>query len=138
MSEVEPFLLDYPEGIREQAQILRALVHKAVPDSLERVRPGWRLIGYDVQLGSRKRYFAYVAPEPEHVHLGFEHGILLRDPMHVLEGAHLALRKVRYLTYRPGEPIPERRALSFIRQAAALASLDAPDRMAMAAEFARR
>ncbi len=79
-----------------------------------------------------------MAPEPEHVHLGFEHGILLRDETHVLEGAHLSLRKVRYLTYRPGEQIPERRALDFIRRAAALASLDAPDRMAMAEELARR
>ena len=90
----DAFLEAYPRGIHEAANELRAVVRRAVPDAIERVRPGWRLIGYDVPVGRRTRYFAYVAPEPLHVHLGFEFGIAMADPDRMLEGAHLRLRKV--------------------------------------------
>ena len=70
----EAFLSGYPDGIRVAAETLRAIVRRAVPDSIEGVRGGWRLIGYEVPVGRRSRYFAYVAPEPIHVHLGFEYG----------------------------------------------------------------
>jgi hypothetical protein len=71
------------------------------------MRTGWRLIGYDVPVGSRSKYFAFVAPEVEHVHLGFEYGVWMTDPEHLLRGAHLSLRKVRFVTYEPGDLIPE-------------------------------
>ena len=59
----EIFLEGYPPGIRSAAERLCAVVREAVPDAIERVRPGWRLIGYDVPVGKRTRYFAFVAPE---------------------------------------------------------------------------
>ena len=93
-----------------------------MPDALERVRTGWRLIGYDVPLGRRSRYFAFVVPEPEHVHLGFEYGILMPDPDAILQGAHLDLRKVRFVTYRPGDRIPTRVLKRYTRVAADLAA----------------
>ena len=102
----ELFLEAYPPGIRRAAEQLRAVVKQAVPDAIERVRLGWRLIGYDVPVGRRSRYFAFVWPEPEHAHLGFEYGIWMDDPDNLLRGAHLNLRKVRFVTYEPGEPIP--------------------------------
>ena len=83
----ELFLAAYPDDIRSQADILRSLVRRAVPGVLERVRPGWRLVGYAIPVGRRSRYFAYVAPEPEHVHIGFEYGVLMADPQRLLEGA---------------------------------------------------
>ena len=60
----ELFLSAYPPDIRELAERLRGSVSEAVPDAIERVRIGWRLIGYDVPVGSRTRYFAFVAHEP--------------------------------------------------------------------------
>jgi len=68
----ELFLEAYPPEIRVIAERLRDVVRQAVPEAVERVRTGWRLIGYDVPVGRRTRYFAFVAPEPEHVHLGFD------------------------------------------------------------------
>ena len=68
----EAFLAGYPDGIRAAAETLRAIVRRAVPEAIESVRGGWRLIGYEVPVGRRTRYFAYVAPEPIHVHLGFD------------------------------------------------------------------
>ncbi len=99
------------------------MVHAAVPEAIERVRTGWRLIGYDVPVGRRTRYFAFVAPEPEHVHLGFANGVWLDDPGGLLLGAHLDLRKVRFVTYEPGDTIPTDALLRFTREAADLAAM---------------
>ena len=93
-----------PIGIRALAERLRVAVRRAEPDAIERVRPGWRLIGYDVASGGRTAYFAYVAPEPEHVHLGFEWGALMADPHGRLIGEGIT-RQVRWLTYRPGDRV---------------------------------
>ena len=53
---------------------------------MERVRVGWHLIGYDLPLRRYGVYFAYVAPEPVHVHLGFEWGVFMSDPQGLLAG----------------------------------------------------
>jgi hypothetical protein len=119
-------LLDgYPAEIRDIAERLRGVVREAVPDGIERVRPGWRLIGYDVPVGRRTRYFAFVAPEPEHVHLGFEYGVWMTDPDGLLLGAHLNLRKVRFLTYVPGDHVTNDVLVRYTREAAELAELAA-------------
>lgn len=101
----DAFLSGYSPSIRDVAERLRDVVCEAVPEAIERVRVGWRLIGYDVPVGRRTRYFAFVAPEPEHVHLGFEYGIWMDDPDGLLRGAHLDLRRgpLRHLpARRPG------------------------------------
>ena len=116
------FLSGYAAEIREVAERLRTVVHDAVPEAIERVRSGWRLIGYDIPVGRRTRYFAFVAPEPEHVHLGFEYGIWMADPDGLLLGAHLDLRKVRFVTYRPGDLIPTDVLERYTREAAELAA----------------
>lgn len=117
------FLSGYPPEIRDLADRLRGIVREAVPEAVERVRAGWRLIGYDVPMGRRTRYFAFVAPERAHVHLGFEHGIWMTDPDGILLGAHLDLRKVRYTTYEPGDDIPSATLVRYTREAADLATL---------------
>jgi len=126
----ELFLEGYPPGIRAAAERLRGIVTQAVPDAIERVRPGWRLIGYEVPAGKRSRYFAFVAPEVEHVHLGFEYGVWMADPDNLLRGAHLNLRKVRFVTYEPGDPIPELALIEYTRDGAALATMSRADRLA--------
>jgi hypothetical protein len=125
------FLASYPDRIRAAADRLRALVRQVVPDAVERVRPGWRLIGYDLPVGRRSVYFAYVAPEPIHVHLGFEVGVFMRDPDRLLEGAHLRLRKVRYLTFAASQAIPEAAVLGLIREAALVAALSREQRLSL-------
>lgn len=132
MESIPPglFLEGYPPGIRRAAERLRAVVKQAVPDAIERVRPGWRLIGYDVPVGGRSKYFAFVSPEIEHVHLGFECGVWMADPDHLLRGAHLKLRKVRFVTYEPGDPIPESALVEYTRDAARLATMSREERLA--------
>ena len=120
----------YSPEIRDIAERLRRVVREDVPDAIERVRFGWRLIGYDVPVGRRTRYFAFVAPEPEHVHLGFEYGAWMTDPDGLLLGAHLDLKKVRFVTLRPGEPIPTGDLVALTLEAAALAALGPSGRLA--------
>ena len=127
----DAFLGAYPRGIREGANQLRAIVKRAVPDAIERVRLGWRLIGYDLPVGRDTRYFAWVAPEPEHVHLGFQFGTFMADPDRMLEGAHLRLRKVRYVTFTAGQAIPREALVELTREAARLATMSAGERFAL-------
>ncbi len=122
------FLAGYSPPIADLAERLRDVVRAAVPEALERVRTGWRLIGYDVPAGRRTRYFAFVAPEPEHVHLGFEYGVWMEDPDRLLRGVHLNLKKVRYLTYEPGDAIPIDALIRYTGEAAALAVLRPSER----------
>lgn len=122
----ELLLSGYPPEIGAIAERLRSVVFEAVPEAVERVRAGWRLIGYDVPAGRRTRYFAFVAPEPEHVHLGFEYGTRMSDADGLLRGAHLNLRKVRFVTYEPGDSIPTMALVRYTREAADLALMGRP------------
>jgi hypothetical protein len=128
----EALLAGYPWEIQAQAATLRALLRQAVPDAVERVRGGWRLIGYEVPLGKRHRYFAWISPEPIHIHLGFEYGAWMADPDRRLEGSHLKLRKVRFLTFRPGDAIPEPACLELLHEAVRVAALSRDERLALA------
>ncbi|HEV8516150.1 MAG TPA: DUF1801 domain-containing protein [Candidatus Limnocylindrales bacterium] len=131
-TDIDLFLADFPDPIRESAETLRAIVNRTVPDAIERLRAGWRLIGYDVAAGRKSRYFGYVAPEPEHVHLGFEYGAWMADPDRLLEGAHLGLRKVRFLTFRPGEGISEAAVAALTREAVRMAAMSPAERASLA------
>ena len=126
----EALLAGYPASIQAAAAVLRGVVRTAVPDAIERVRPGWRLIGYDLPVGRRTRYFAWISPEPIHIHLGFEYGVWMADPERRLEGAHLNLRKVRYLTFEPGDEIPEQMCVALTIEAARVAALPRDARLA--------
>jgi hypothetical protein len=128
---VEAFLAGYSDEIRERAAVLRRVVKRAVPGALERVRLGWRIIGYDVPMRRHGTYFAWVMPEPAHVHLGFVEGVLLADPDRMLEGAHLRLKKARFVTIGPSDEIPETALVEFTREAARIAALPREARFAL-------
>jgi hypothetical protein len=125
------FLAGYADDVRAAADRLRAVVKRAVPDVVERVRPGWRIIGYDLPIGRRSVYFAWVMPEPVHVHLGFVHGVFMDDPDRRLEGAHLRLVSTRFVTFELGGDIPERDMEELTRHAARIAALSREERFAL-------
>ena len=136
MDQMPPdaLLNEYPPPMRAIAESLRAIVIRAVPDAVERVRPGWRLIGYDVPSGPlRLSYFCYVAPEAEHVHLGFEYGVFMSDPDRLLLGAGIT-RKVRWLTFRTGDAIDEPPLIELVREGARVALASPSERLALMLE----
>ncbi len=131
--QIADFLALQSTAIAELAESLRVLVKRAVPTAIERLRPGWRLIGYDVPLkGTRTTYFAWVLPEVGHVHVGWQTGTLMDDPEHMLRGAHLKLKKVRYLTFQPGDRVPTKVVLDFTRDAVRIAAMSPGERHVIA------
>jgi hypothetical protein len=117
---VEALLADYSPAHVAIAERLRTLVLDAVPDAIERVRPGWRLIGYDLPVRSRGAMFAWVWLEPEHVHLGFPRGVQMDDPGGVMKGAGVT-KLARWLTYEPGDPVDVEPARGLVLEAARVA-----------------
>jgi len=124
------FLAGYPDRIVRLATQLRAIIRRATPDAVERLRSGWALLGYDIPLARGKRYFAFIAPERHHIHLGFEYGAWMDDPEAALEGAHLKLKKVRYLTFEPRATLDARGLVKLTREAARVAGMSRADRLA--------
>ena len=118
----EALLADYPPPHQALAQRLREIVTDAVPEAIERVRPGWRLIGYDLPVRRHGVFFAWVWPEPEHVHLGFPRGIDMDDPDGAMRGDGIT-KLARWLTFAPGDSIDEPLATRLILEAARVAEL---------------
>jgi hypothetical protein len=130
--EIDEFLALYPVPIARLTQELRRAVRRAAPSAVERLRPGWRLIGYDLPITRRSAYFAWVWPEIEHVHVGWQVGTLMADPHGLLRGAHLKLKKVRYLTYAPGDAIDAEAVIEFTRDAARITAMSRGERQLLA------
>jgi hypothetical protein len=126
----EALLAGYPEAIADLADQVRSIVRAAVPTAIEAVRPGWRLIGYNVPIGRRAPYFAWIMVQLEHVHLGFPQGVLLGDPRAELEGVGIT-KRARWLTAQPGGDLAEERYLRFAREAARVAGLSASEKEAI-------
>jgi hypothetical protein len=129
----EALLAEYPIAIAALAEQIRALVREAVPESIEAVRPGWRIIGYNVPAGRRTPYFAWLMVQLEHVHLGFPQGVLLDDPDRRLEGAGIT-KRARWLTAVPGRDLVAEPHRRFARQAARIAGLSPGEQGALRQE----
>ena len=91
------FLKAYPRNLSEIAEYLRDLVHSTYPAAMEKVITGWRVIGYRLRYEKKSIYFCCIAPQKKEndVLLGFEYGILMRDPGKLLEGKGTQVRFVR-------------------------------------------
>jgi DNA transformation protein and related proteins len=99
----------YSAAVREVAERLRKVVLEEAPEAEEAGYVGWRLIGY-----RSPHYFCFVAPQADHVRLGFEHGVRLQDPDGVLEPMG---KQVRFVRCAPGRPLPVRAIRSLIQAA---------------------
>ena len=116
----EALLADFPPPHQVLGARLREIVTDAVPDAIERVRPGWRLIGYDLPIKRRGVFFAWIWLEPEHVHLGFPRGVDMDDQRGELSGAGIT-KLARWLTYAPGDSIDVAQATRLVQEAARVA-----------------
>ena len=132
---VEVFLDTYPDHIRRSAQLLREIVMDVVPDAVESIRVGWRVVGYAIPTRRRPKLFALIGPEPKHVHLFFQYGVFLADPDRLLLGAQEKLRQVRYLTFSSPEEVQafSRETMDrFLLDAAQLAPMTRDQRLSIA------
>ena len=119
---VDVFLDGYEPPIRELAQGLRAAVLRVAPEATERVRVGWRIIGFDLPVRRHGAYFAWVFPERHHVHLGFPQGDRLQPRPGILDGQGIT-KRARWITFEPGDRIDETLVRELVLEAAGLAGV---------------
>ena len=108
----EELFYGFPHPVPDLCWRLRDIVVEECPEAVEKVRPGWRLLGFDL-----KQYFCAVAPQRDHARLVFERGAELDDPDSALEGTG---SQVRWLLFRQESDIDETQVRHFIRAAVAL------------------
>jgi hypothetical protein len=106
----EELFYTFPEPVPALCWRLRDLVLEVAPDARELVRPGWKLLGFDLD-----RYFCAVAPQRDHARLLFEHGHELADPKGKLEGR--GGTQVRWLKFKNLDAIDEKLVKHFVRLA---------------------
>jgi hypothetical protein len=114
----EQFLAAFPPKIRAIANQLRSLVEATLPNVIEAVYPGWKLIGYRIKAEGKSHYLGFIAPLADHVGLGFEHGVLLSDPDGLLEGDG---KQVRQVVIRHARDIKAAALAALITEAAQVA-----------------
>jgi hypothetical protein len=119
---VEVFLDGCSPAHRAIANRLRSIITATIPEATERVRVGWRVIGFDLRVGRRSGFFAWVFPEREHVHLGFPQGVLIADPDGRLDGAGIT-KRARWLTYTSVDEVDEAEVRQLVRAAAGILEL---------------
>lgn len=87
----EEILIDFPPEVRALANRLRHIIKAAIPEAEERAYPHWRAIGFRHPICG---YFCGIFPQPDRVDLAFEFGVLLPDPLQILDGRG---KQVRYV-----------------------------------------
>lgn len=116
----EEFLAEFPVPIQQLSLSVGFLIKETVAHVIERVYPGWRLIGYRQGTDKKSRYFCFVAPYRDHVRLGFEYGAWMEDPWELLQGRG---SQVRHVCIRTSEEGKNPHLPALILQAARLAAL---------------
>jgi len=127
---VELFLEGYPTPMRAIADELRRIVRATIPESIEAVKPGWRVIGYDFPVGRRSVFYAWIGLEQIHVHLGFHWGVLMPDPDRLLEGRGVT-KRVRWLTFVLGDRLDRAGLAAMLHDARRAALLTPGERFAV-------
>jgi hypothetical protein len=93
-AEVKKFLANYSPAIRKLAEQARELVLTSNKSAVEKVYPGWKVIGYGAST-AMKDMVVGISPATAHVSLNFMRGAELSDPKGLLEGAGKTGRHVK-------------------------------------------
>jgi len=74
---------------------LRKLVAEVLPGVTEVIWPRQKMAGYGVGPKKMSEQFCYIAPQKNHVNLGFYYGADLEDATGLLEGTGKSLRHIK-------------------------------------------
>jgi len=77
------------------ARALKALIASIHEDFVEVVWPRQKIASYGIGPRKMSEHYAYIAPQTNYVNLGFYHGVALKDPAGLLEGAGKGLRHIK-------------------------------------------
>jgi hypothetical protein len=119
----EALLAESPAELAVIGERLREIVRTTMPEAVERVRTGWHVIGYDLPLGRRRtRFFAWIMPQQEHIHLGFVFGAAMDDLYGLLHGQR-GVKRARWTTFEAGDELDVDALADLLTQAAFVAGL---------------
>ena len=119
-TSVEDFLEGVEPGLRRLAEAARKRIRSVVPHATERVRVGWRLIGYNAPA-----YFAFLSLERDQLRIGFEWGVMLTNHAGLLQGTG---SQVRYLAVHSVSDLETAALKALLLEAAALVPPPRPRR----------
>ena len=88
--EIEELINEYSDKVAAIAHELRAFIVVTVPDAVETLHIGWKVISY-----GRKKKFCAIACHGQWVNLQFHNGAGLSDPDGLLEGMGRNMRHVK-------------------------------------------
>ncbi len=100
--EVQKLLATTSPELRALALRVRKVVRSIAPDAIEKVYPGWCVIGYSHD-GSMKGSFCGIGPAKEYVGVYIHRGGDLDDPAGILEGAGRTMRHVKVRTAKDAD-----------------------------------
>jgi hypothetical protein len=96
-ADVDRLLAEHPPELQAIERALRATIRDAVPDAVEQVDFGNRLIAFGRSTKMRGLLFAIIAHKA-HVNLQLADGALLADPLGLVEGTGKRIRHVKIRT----------------------------------------
>jgi hypothetical protein len=88
-------IVSFDPEIQEIARALRTCIASIHADFVEVAWPRQKIASYGVGPKKMSEHYAYIAPYSKYVNLGFYHGVALKDPEGLLEGAGQRLRHVK-------------------------------------------
>lgn len=94
----EDVVSDASAEIKEIAYGLRALLAEVMPGITEVPWGHQKTVGYGIGPKKMSEHFCYLAPQKNHVNLGFMYGANLPDPEGLLEGTGNLMRHVKIKT----------------------------------------
>ncbi|MGQ0603497.1 MAG: hypothetical protein ACT4QE_17595 [Anaerolineales bacterium] len=127
----EQYLSSFPPPMQRLAHRVRTLVKRAVPDSTERVKLGWKAINLYVPGKNRPVFFGFIIPHRASVTFGFTFGVLVDEPPGGFLGAEEKLVWARYLSLRRLRDVRSALFTRMIQQAVEAALLPAALRRSM-------
>ncbi len=111
-ASIDELLAPYGPKVVTLANAARRRITTLVPHAVERLRPGWGLIGYQAP-----KYFVFIVPLKDGVRIGFEWGVRLDDPAGLLEGDG---SQVRFVTITRASQLRPRELSRLISSASLL------------------
>src|SRR5262245_25871098 len=83
------------DSVKMLAYHVRALLAEIMPNITEVPWAQQKTAGYGVGAKKNSEHFCYIAPQKNHVNLGFMYGADLPDPENLLEGSGRLLRHIK-------------------------------------------
>lgn len=110
----ENIMKSISSDMREIACELRQLIADVLPGVTEVAWERQRIIGYGIGVKKMSEQFCYIAPQKNHVNLGFYYGADLDDPSRLLEGTG---KKLRHIKIRSKNEVAKPELLQLLQRA---------------------